>query len=92
MIEINKVVNVPYVNDKVCTSRLIASWLNAGGNMYEATLDDEGRLEYEFLVWLRALGISEEDVHYIWNVATLGKLELEMSAKKFRETHEVLDE
>lgn len=88
----NKVIKVPRIGDKVCTSRLLASWLNAGGNMYEATLDDEGKAEYAFLVWLRALGISEEDVHDIWNVVTCGKFELEMVAQKFRKTHEVLDE
>lgn len=88
----NKVINVPYIGEKVCTSRLIASWLNAGGNTYELTLDDEGELQYAFLVWLKALGISEEDIYYIWDVADCGKLELETAAKKFRETHEVLDE
>lgn len=88
----NKKIMVPYIGEEVCVSRLIASWLNAGGDMYEATFDDEGVLQYSFLVWLKALGISEDDMYYIWDVADCGKLELELLAKKFRETHEVLDE
>lgn len=87
----NKKVMVPCIGEEVHFSRLIASWLNADKSIYEGTLDEEGYPEYMFLVWLRALGISEEDVRYIWNFATCGKLELEMAAKKFRETHEVLE-
>lgn len=87
----NKVINVPYLNDKVCTFRILASWLNVGGDTFEATLNDEGEAEYAFLVWLKALGISEEDARDIWNTITCGKLELEMAAKKFRKNHEVLD-
>ena len=88
----NKKVMVPRIGEEVHTSRLIASWLNAGGNLYEATLDDEGEPEYMFCVWLKALGISEDEVDYIWSVVTCGKLELEISTKRFRKTHEVLVE
>lgn len=88
----NKKIMVPYVGEEVYATRLIASWLNVGGNTYEATLNDEGEPEYMFLVWLRGLGISEEDVYYIWDIADCGKMELEHAAKKFRETHGVLDE
>ena len=88
----NKKINVPCIGEEVHASRLIASWLNTGGSMCETTLDDEGMHEFMFLAWLRSLGISEEDVSYMYNFADTGKLELELLAKKFRETHEVLDE
>lgn len=88
----NKKVFVPYLGEEIHVSRLIASWLNAGGDTYECTLDDEGAPEYAFRVWLQALGIEEEDIRYIYDFATNGKLELEILAKKFRRTHEVLDE
>lgn len=88
----NKKIMVPCISEEVHASRLIASWLNAGGDMYEATLNDEGEPEYMFLVWLRRLGVKDEDVYYIWDIADCGKIELEHIATKFRKTHEVLDE
>lgn len=88
----NEKVMVPYIGEEIHVSRLIASWLNVGGDTFAATFNNEGVAQYAFLVWLEELGIGEEDIRHIWELVTCGKFELEHSAKKFRETHEVLDE
>lgn len=37
----------------------------------------------KFIEWLHLLGLKDEDVHYIYNYMTNGKLELENNAEKF---------
>lgn len=76
-------------------SRYIASW----SKMYiERYKGDKLRLEYhaiyaqrghkcmfgpDFKNWLRSLGLTDDEVHDIYEMATCGKMELESSAKEF---------
>jgi hypothetical protein len=53
-------------------TRYIASWRNSGGRWFG----------YEFRDWLKSLGLNEDEIREIWNMATCGKLELETNAKK----------
>lgn len=64
------------IKDYAHASRFVASWTNKGGK-----LDRENR--QLFKKWLRSLGLEEEDVTYIYNFATNGKLELEGCAMMF---------
>ena len=58
-------------------TRYIASWIRSGGKLRNGEdVDDFGD-------WLSSLGLSEEDVNDIRNIATNGKMELEHSAKMF---------
>ena len=76
-------------------SRYITSWAKMYINHYKG---DNLRLEYhgvyayrgykcmfgpEFKEWLRSLGLSEDEVHDIYEMATNGKMELEASADRF---------
>ncbi len=54
-------------------TRYIASWRNAGGRWFA----------YEFRDWLRSLGLTDDEIREIWNIAVNGKLELENSAERF---------
>jgi hypothetical protein len=54
-------------------TRYIASWFNSGGGRWMGDFED----------WLMSLGLTAEEARYIWNMATCGKLELEMNAEKF---------
>jgi hypothetical protein len=62
----------------VHATRYIASWCKAGGNF---SRKPKGR--FDFIVWLESLGLTEDEVTYIYNLATNGRLELEVSVKKF---------
>ena len=58
-------------------SRFVASWVNKGG-----------KLDFTFKEWLGTLVINErkltnDEIKDIYNFATNGKLELEISALKF---------
>jgi hypothetical protein len=60
-------------------SRFVASWMNARGKIYPDT----------FKGWLRSLVINGRhltpgEVTDIYNLASNGKLELEMSAKNYK--------
>lgn len=61
----------------VYTSRYIASWINAGGNLYYVEDVDN------FHKWLLSVGLTEEEAAHIVFLATNGKLELEKNAEKF---------
>lgn len=61
----------------VYASRYIASWLRAGGEL------KTGKDISDFKKWLKSLGLSDEEVHKVWYLATNGKLELQENAKKF---------
>lgn len=54
-------------------SRYIASWCNAGGNYYGE----------QFKRWLKMNCCTEKEIHDIYEMATCGKLELEMNAKTY---------
>jgi hypothetical protein len=54
-------------------SRYIASWRNIGGKYFEE----------EFIEWLKSEGFNEDDARDVREMAMCGKMELEMSAKKF---------
>lgn len=56
-------------------SRIIASWVNMGGNPRK---NPDG-----FKKWLRSLKVPENVINDIYTLATNGKLELEISAKRF---------
>lgn len=56
-------------------SRVIASWVKAyPGHAYFGG---------SFKAWLRDLGATEEQIHEIYEMATCGRLELELDAKRF---------
>ena len=58
-------------------TRFIASWLRAGGQLYYVEDVDN------FQGWLLSLGLSEDEVYHISNMATCGKVELEHNAREF---------
>lgn len=58
-------------------SRYIASWVNAGG-----TFDRKPGGRFDFRVWLESLGLEDDEVRFIYNLAENGKLELQENAKK----------
>lgn len=52
-------------------SRYIASWADS-----------------RFTEWLKTMGITDEKVlHDTWEMATCGKIELEISASKYQKAH-----
>jgi hypothetical protein len=57
----------------VHATRYIASWCNEGGKIRSRG----------FREWLWSLGLTVDEVQYIFNIATNGKLELEFSAEEF---------
>ena len=65
----NKITEAQWVH----YSRYIASWQNSGGTYFGE----------QFAKWLKANGCTEKEVHDIREMATCGKLELEVSARKF---------
>lgn len=54
-------------------SRYIVSWRHAGGKYFYDEFED----------WLRSEGLSEEEIRDAVEMATMGKLELEVSARAF---------
>ena len=62
-------------------TRYIMSWVREGGS-----LKAHGEGYVDFREWLRSLGLSDEDIKYIVLLAMEGKLELEVSARKFMKT------
>ena len=54
-------------------SRYIASWQNEGGHYYGE----------QFEKWLKANGCTDDEINRIKLMATIGKLELEVSAKAY---------
>jgi hypothetical protein len=70
----NKLIFVPYVQEHVHVSRIIASWFN--GLWSEKT--EIKRIPNRFFRdWLWMLGISKSDILYIENYVRNGKCELE---------------
>ena len=65
------------IND-VYETRIIMSWVRAGGK-----LSVRGEGYYEFQNWLESLGLSDEEIRHIMELARNGKMELEISAKMF---------
>lgn len=58
-------------------TRFIASWLRVGGKLqYGKDYDD-------FREWLESLDLTEDEVEHILNLARVGKVELETSAREF---------
>lgn len=68
----NKKIHVDGMED-VYVTRIIASWRNKGGD----TRSDE------FEEWLRDIGVSDDDIGYVFHIANNGKLELEYAARLF---------
>ena len=64
------------INGYTYASRYIMSWVRVGGTLTKRDTTD-------FEKWLESLGLSDEDVMYILNLARNGKLELEVSAREF---------
>lgn len=61
-------------------TRYIASWIKVGGKLQcNKDIDD-------FEEQLKSLNLDKEDINKIIFLATNGKLELEVSAKKFLKT------
>ena len=59
-------------------TRFIMSWVRSGG-----TFGKHGKGYDDFRKWLESLELKTEDVEDIMFLAQNGKLELEVSAKKF---------
>ena len=58
-------------------TRYIESWRRVGGDL------DINSREF-FWEWLRSEDCTEDEIYYIWNLATLGgKFELQQSAKPY---------
>lgn len=54
-------------------TRYIVSWQNAGGRWFAQDFRD----------WLKSLGLTDDEIREIRNIAVNGKFELEQSAEKF---------
>lgn len=54
-------------------SRYIVSWRHAGGKYFYDEFED----------WLKSEGLSEEEIRDAVEMATMGKLELEVSARTY---------
>ena len=65
-------------------TRFIMSWIRAGG-----TLNVRGGSYGDFDNWLKSLGLSDEDIEPILILALNGKLELEVSARRFIEENNI---
>ena len=61
----------------IYATRYIASWVREGGSL--ATGEDIDN----FREWLLSINLTDDEVEDIIYLATNGKLELEISAKKF---------
>ena len=59
-------------------TRFIMSWVRSGG-----TFGKHGKGYDDFRKWLESLELKTEDIEDIMFLAQNGKLELEVSAKKF---------
>jgi hypothetical protein len=67
--------------DGVHATRYIASWAKMGGDFGHKS---KGR--FDFYDWLKSLNLTDDEVDYIYNLATNGRMELEYSAKNFMST------
>lgn len=66
------------VNNNICYSRYIASWVNACHFKRISPYFDE-----DFEDWLRSMHIQENDIRNICEMAVCGKFELERNAEEF---------
>lgn len=65
----------------IYATRFIMSWVRMGGR-----LGQRGDGIDDFRKWLTSLNLNEEDIEHITFMAMNGKLELEVSARKYLET------
>ena len=70
----------------IYASRYIASWIREGGEL------SNFKQKSLFVKWLKRLGLDQEEVDYIYNFDTNGKMELESDARRFIEEHNECDE
>lgn len=69
---------VSILGTEVTPDRIIFSWMTTG----------EGFNGFRFDIWLRSIGISEDDIDWLSNhYMTNGKFELECHASKFLEKY-----
>ena len=61
-----------FINE-IRASRYIASWTKAYGPYYDENFEK----------WLKNLGVNEEDIFNLVQMATCGKFELERNAREF---------
>ena len=66
------------INGYIYATRFIISWVKSGGKF-----DRHGKGYDDFRKWLESLELKTEDIEDIMFLAQNGKLELEVSAKKF---------
>lgn len=66
---ITKIGGIPY-------SRYIASWYREGGEFFASDRDG-------FIEWVKSTGATEDEAYEMWEMATMGKLELETSAARY---------
>lgn len=62
----------------VHATRFIMSWVREGGNLHW-----NGRGYKEFSDWLSSMGLNDEEIGTILEIARNGKMELETSAEKY---------
>ena len=65
-------------------SQYVAAWLKAGGNLKRG--GDNHVIGFDFMEWLKFIGLTDEEARSIRNYAENGKLELDESAKGFLRT------
>ena len=64
------------------STRYIMSWVKSGG-----VLRTTGEGYYKFGQWLKGLGLSNEEKDTVLEIASNGKMELEVDAKIFCENN-----
>lgn len=69
--------NIVDIMGGVHKTRFIASWLRVGGSLYDGKDFDD------FREWLKSFDLTESEVDDILNLARVGKMELETSARQF---------
>ena len=69
--------NIINIMGGVNETRFIASWLRVGGKLQSGEDYDN------FREWLELLNLTENEVEHILNLARVGKVELETSAREF---------
>ena len=70
-----------FTHNGIHYSRYIASWIKAGNTRF-------GWVSSSFAAWLESVGCDDQEIHDILMMANEGKLELELSAERFRKEHE----
>lgn len=74
----NKKIKVRKLDEEVYMSRIIASWLNAKGEINNPYWGNT-----QFRKWCWDLGIDSDDIEHMIRILTNGKRELELLATEY---------